>query len=67
MSNTDTEKLPDDLRSPKDGVRNKPEPQDSSLAYDTGVSGKANDDKEATKKGEAKGGLRDYVVSIVDQ
>lgn len=68
MSNPDAEKSPDDLRSPEESVRNKSEPQNSSPAYDTGVSGKAEDDEEeAAAKKEAKGSLRDFVVSHAKQ
>jgi hypothetical protein len=66
MSSTDAEKSPDDLQSHEESIRNKSEPQNSSPAYDTGVSGKATDE-EATKKDETKGSLRDFVVGLAKQ
>ena len=63
MSHSTTEKVTDDQPSGDESIRNKPEAPESAPADDGETPGHADDGDEANKKKEAKGSLRDYVVS----
>ena len=63
MSQAATEKVVEDQPSGDESIRNKSEAPESAPTYDGETSGNADGEDEANKKTEAKGSLRDYVVS----
>jgi hypothetical protein len=63
MSHSTTEKLADDQPSGDESLRNKLEAPETAPTYDGDNSGNADDEDGAKKEKEAKGSLRDYIVS----
>ena len=63
MSHSTAEKLTDDQPSGEESLRNKSEAPETAPTYDGDTSGNADDKDETKKEKEAKGSLRDYIVS----